>query len=246
MSDFFSPDDSFPVISDSDILNIFSSSALDDSLPLTPVDDAKSNTRKRQREGKTNVASNKSTSFLLAKDLTSDNPNDVLKALNFLLQKTADHDANFALGRGGHKVIDALVALFDEIIGWTHGNSNWFNDEHEIDDLKLKPSADTWVCRANFSASPNRALENANWQSFCATRFAPATLNTSMTPSHIPSFNMLNDESDRGGMKIIEAIVMIVRNLSYGKILKRCITICRSDICSHVQSICVLYSTRKY
>mmetsp|Transcript_9295 Transcript_9295/g.17504 ORF Transcript_9295/g.17504 Transcript_9295/m.17504 type:complete len:588 (+) Transcript_9295:56-1819(+) len=216
MSDFFSPDDSFPVISDSDILNIFSPSALDDALPLTPVD-TKSNIRKRQRDdsGKANVAPNKSTSFLLAKDLTSDNPNDVFRALNFLLQNTADHDANFSLGQGGHKVIDALVALFDEMIGWTHGNSKWFNDEHEMKDLNLKPSAETWVCRAKFYASPDRPLENANWQSFCATRFAPATLNTSMTPSHIPSFNMLNDENDRVGMKIIEAIIMIVRNLSY-------------------------------
>lgn len=216
MTDFFSPDDTFPVISESDLLNIFSPSALDVPLPLTPTatDIIESNARKRHRDVKKNSASEK-ISNSLAKDLTSENPNDVVKALNFLLKKTADHDQNFALGRGGHKVIDALVAIFDETIGWTHGNANWVVDEDELGSFDLKPCAETWKCRAVYSPSPHRSLGNANWQSFCATRFAPATLNTSMSPSHIPGPNMMNDENDRDGMKIIEAIIMIVRNLSY-------------------------------
>jgi hypothetical protein len=186
-------------------------------MPLTPID-TKSNPRKRQRDSKKLAASNKSTAYLV-RDLKSENPDDVVRALNFLLQKTADHDANFTLGRGGHKVIDALVNLFDETIGWTHGNSNWFMDKNQENKLDLKPSAETWVCHAKFCASTSRSLENVNWQSFCATRFAPATLNTSLTPSHVPIFNMLNDENDRGGMKVLEVIIMIVRNLSYGKLL---------------------------
>ena len=217
MANFFSLDDSFPVIPGSDLL--FSPAALAAPLPPTPVETAKNNAaRKRQREAE-EKASNK-TSTELEQQLSSDNPDHIVEALNFLLQKSADHDLNFALGRDGEKVIDALVLLFDETIGWVHGNSKWVLNESYGDndeDWSLKPSAKTWECNASPCINPDGFMEKLEWQSFCATRFAPASLNTSLAPSHVPSYNMRNIENDREGIKMLEIIIMILRNLSYGK-----------------------------
>ncbi len=120
-------------------------------------------------------------------------------------------------------MIDALVELYDETIGWTHGNDKWVldraveKDEYENDKDDLQPSAKTWVCRASPSDSAHCPIEELNWQSFCAARFAPSTLNTASAPSHIPPRNIQNDENDKEGIKVLEVIIMIVRNLSYGK-----------------------------
>jgi hypothetical protein len=216
---FFSLDDSFPVIPGSDLL--FSPAALPSHLPPTPIEAHNTAARKRQREEEEEKAAIKA-SIELADELSSDNPDDIVDALNYLLLKSADHDLNYALGRDGEKVIDALVLLFDETIGWVHGNKQWVlkkSDGENDEDWSLTPSSKTWECHAKPCINPSGSLEKLEWQSFCATRFAPASLNTGTAPSHVPSYNMQNIENDREGIKMLEIIIMIVRNLSYGKLI---------------------------
>ena len=154
----------------------------------------------------------------LANNLRSENPDDVVSALNFLLIKSADFEVNYSLGRDGEKVIDAIIELFDETIGWTHGNSKWVVDQGaDGEDWDLKASSKTWECNASPSDAANCPLDDLDWQSFCATRFAPSTLNTATAPSHILPQYLRNDENDKDGMKVLEIIMMIIRNLSFGK-----------------------------
>ncbi len=159
----------------------------------------------------------------LARKLRSDNPNNVIEALNFLLAKSADHEVNFALGRDGNEVMDALVELFDETIGWKHGNSKWFNDDDDGKDDSDIPSHKTWNCTASPSISiadeeakniPT-TLDEMDWRTFCATRFSPSTMNTSMTPTHINPSYIMNEENDKDGIRVCEIITLILRNLTY-------------------------------
>ena len=225
----FKSDDPFPVMPGSDLL--FSPSSLAVPLPPTPSIENQQSARKRQRTSTSpapspygkdelaNVNVSNTSSIELAKKLGSENPDDIVEALNYLLTKSVNHDINYSLGLDGHKVIDALVQLYDETIGWTHGDSKWVVDkedkENDTDDLK--PSSKTWECNASPSYSANCPLDELDWQSFCATKFAPSTLNTACAPSHVPPRNLQNDENDKEGMKVLEIIMMVVRNLSYGK-----------------------------
>jgi len=197
----------------------FSPTSLAAPLPPTPVD---SNAYKRQRiSSPAPLSSEKPStdkpSIELAKQLRSENPDDVIEALHFLLYKSADHDVNYGLGRDGEQVVDALVELFDETIGWTHGNSQWEADENANDDESdIKPSSKTWESNVSPSHGASRSLDGLDWQTYCATKFAASTMNTAMSPSHILPRNLQNDENDKEGMKVLEIIIMIVRNLSYG------------------------------
>ena len=190
----------------------------------------------------------------IAQKLNSDNPNDIVLGLNKLLQVSADHDLNYALGKDGQLVIDALVRLFDETIGWKHSNSEFnqvngclrnhdssegYNDEDDDYDLTdLIPSSKTWEYHASPSKVGANNINIVPWATFCATKFAPFSLNTAMTPSHIAPYNILSDTAaasftdvdgncngnhntavvtNKEHMKRLEVIIMIIRNLSYGK-----------------------------
>jgi len=243
MANFLSDDDPFPIIPGVDALFSLTSPlpptpAAADSMN-TSTHSNNSNPRKRQRTsasfskgpggnvkthtpGSTSetqtpvrsphlaVASLLDGSELVAK-LKSENPNDIIEALNFLLLKSADHEINYALGRDGHKVMDALVELYDETIGWTRGNDNWLKDDKDAD----IPSAKTWEKISSPSAGGNKSIDELDWECFCATKFAPSTLNTAFTPSHIMPAHLMNEENDKDGIRICEMILLILRNLSY-------------------------------
>jgi hypothetical protein len=152
----FKSDDPFPVMPGSDLL--FSPSSLAVPLPPTPSIENQQSARKRQRTstspapspyGKDELANvninvSNTSSIELAKKLGSENPDDIVEALNYLLTKSVNHDINYSLGLDGHKVIDALVKLYDETIGWTHGDSKWVVDKEDKENKKdVNLSADT-------------------------------------------------------------------------------------------------------
>lgn len=231
-------DDPFPITGGSSIFSPQANQAFA-TFPPTPLiaaapESAKdtsnvtNNTRKRPRAsnaGKVLFSENgkgdRPQAAQLTADLQSMDPNDVISALNTLLRLSADHDLNYALGKGGHKVIQALVDLFDETIDWTHGDAH-FEKEEEIpgdtsNQKDLEPSSETWEFTASPSQLGSKPLEEErDWATFCSIRFAPSTLNTSMTPSHIIPSNILSENPlDKDAIKILEIILMILRNLSY-------------------------------
>ena len=61
-------------------------------------------------------------------------------ALNALLRASSDVDVNYCLGPGGEKILDALVKLFDEALGWDDdgdddgADPNSTNDQEEDGD----------------------------------------------------------------------------------------------------------------
>jgi len=149
--------------------------------------------------------------------LESDNPDQVIGALNSLLKWSADHDVNFALGEGGERVTQALVDIVDEIIGWSRGNCEFYDfDIH--DPLEMIVSK-TWKKQTHIlPRSESELMASSSWVDFCSIRLGPSTLNTTFTPSHIPPALTLtdsNDEKSAHKIKILEVIAMILRNLSY-------------------------------
>jgi hypothetical protein len=218
---FLSSDDPFPITGGSE--SFFSPGALvSTAIDPSPVEP---NARKRAR---TSISPTPDTcsdiqSYDVANKLHSKDPNDIVEALNTLLKLSADHDLNYALGRNGGIVVKRLVEIYDETIGWKHGDLELdeYDEDDDEDDLSdLIPSAKTWKCDAspsNVGARDMDDLEVCSWASFCATKFAPSCLNTAMTPSHITPSNMLSEAKDKDHMKRLESIIMIVRNLSFGK-----------------------------
>ena len=226
---FLSSDDPFPITEGSDAL--FSPSAFGTTL-LDPLSiDQNSGSRKRARPSLTpitNPSFNQDSgrtgggrdALELAAKLASDDPNDVVNSLNTLLKLSADHDLNYALGRHGELVVEQLVQLYDDTIGWKHGDSDSdrvgeTSDEEDGDDLSdLTPSKKTWEYIASPSKVGSKSIHEFDWPTFCATKFSPTSLNTSMNPTHINPSNIL---SDKEHMKRLEVIIMIIRNLSFGK-----------------------------
>ena len=217
MAGFLSSDDPFPITAGSE--SFFSPGAI--ATTVFEPSQIEPNPRKRARTSNvftpTPNSNNDLTARELATRLSSADQNVVTEALNTLLKLSADHDLNYALGRNGDEVVNRLVEIFDETIGWKHGNSELdaFDSDDEEDDLSdLTPSKKTWTCNASPSTVGVKNLDDFNWSTFCATKFAPTSLNTAMTPSHIILSNTLSDPED---VKRLEIIVMIVRNLSYGE-----------------------------
>ncbi len=230
MAGFLSSDDPFPITAGSEAL--FSPGALASTIALEPspssharpqVNEPPSSTRKRARISASpapqhSVLTPEAQSQNIATKISSDNPNHIVEALNKLLELSADHDINFALGKQGGKIADKLVHIFDETIGWKHGNTEieiFLDDPNEEDDISdLIPSAKMWEHGASPSTVGDQDLDDFDWKTFCATKFAPTSLNTAMNPSHVnPKFFVSEDE-----LKRLEIIIMIVRNLSYGEI----------------------------
>ena len=213
MDSFDFSDDPFPLLTG----GLFSPGSMDDpALPLSPMESS----RKRPREPSPDPqpqAPAEDNAFEIATKLRSDDPDNIVKTLNFLLRVSADTEMNYQLGRGGEEVIEALVELFDDTIGWSKGNSTWNNDNNTEND-SMKPSSKTWESNVSPSSVGAKSLDSLDcWETFCAVRFAPSTVNTVMNPSHIYPPHLLNEESDRDSLKILETIIMIVRNLSYGE-----------------------------
>jgi len=198
-----------------------------------------SNSRKRHRTSTTTAAQPPSiptshqgdppNAITLSAHLSSSNSDDIINtALNKLLKLTSDHDLNYALGTRGELVLEQLVVLFDDTIGWKGGTRkrrrrNTVDDEDgdeieseddEDDDERkalLTPSKKTWQTKAD----NNKPNPNLDWLTFCAKKFASHSLTTSssMMPSHTITFdNVLTSEHE---IRRLEVIVMILRNLSY-------------------------------
>ena len=230
-----SSDDPFPITGDS----LFSPQAQPFApFPPTPIvatqDSTNNNTNTNTNNNNTNNArkrprtSNAQVLFTdnsgipptqdLVTDLTSSNPNKVIGALNQLLKLSADHDLNYALGPGGHDVMDALVELFDEMLEWHHGNAHFEQEKEEEEDRDLESSKkDIWTLSASPSNLGSKPLsEETDWVTYCSLRFAPSTLNTAMTPSHIHPSSILGEtRTTVDNIKVLEVILMILRNVSF-------------------------------
>ncbi len=246
MSGFLSSDDPFPIAAGSESLFSPTGALAKSVLEPTPRSaglvpnsvqqpkqqkqkqhqQAGSSQRKRPRTSNsptpTSKSPPKSRSQEILSRLESQNPNHKIEALNKLLKLSADHDLNYALGKLGGKIVDNLIQIYDDTIGWKKGNSEidiFINDRDEEDDLSdLTPSSKTWEYNASPSSVGQNELDDFEWQTFCATKFAPRSLNTAMTPSHIDPNYVLCDVRDKDQIKRLEIIMMIVRNLSYGKL----------------------------
>lgn len=212
MDSFDFSDDPFPLLPG----GLFSPSSIDEP-QLTAVSPIESS-RKREREPTPPPqAPPDETAPDIATKLRSDDPDTVVSTLNFLLKISADIDVNYQLGRGGEEVIDALVQLFDDTIGWTKGSAIWNKQDNLTLDF-MKPSKKSWESDASPSTVGTQSLETIDcWETFCAVKFAQSTGNTVMNLNHVFPPYLLNEELDSDNIKILEIIMMIVRNLSYGK-----------------------------
>ena len=232
MAGFLSSDDPFPIAPGAEAF--FSPGAISTDIleptpppPPAPSTTQSSNQRKRQRTSYSPTQPSPQSSLSpdhqsidIATKLQSTNPNHIIEALNKLLKLSTDHDLNYALGKHGGKIIDKLVEIYDETIGWKHGNSEierYHHDPNEEDDLSdLIPSSKMWEYTASPSSVGDDDLNDFDWHNFCATKFAPTSLNTAMNPSHVAPEHILCESRDKDAMKRLEIIIMIVRNLSYG------------------------------
>lgn len=214
MDNFDFSDDPFPLLPG----GLFSPSSMDDpAIPLSPMESS----RKREREPSPDPqpqAPAEDNATDIASKLRSNNPDDIVSTLNFLLKVSSDTEINYQLGRGGEEVIEALVELFDDTIGWSKGNSTWINNDDDKENDPMKPSNKTWESNISPSSVGAKSLDSIDcWETFCAVRFAQSTVNTVMNPSHIYPRHLLNEDSDRDSLHVLEVIIMIARNLSYGE-----------------------------
>ena len=210
-----------------------------------------SNPRKKARQSsnphpppKKHNKKRKGGSKEFANKLSSKDRNNVNGALNELLKLSADHDLNYALGRHGHMVINRLVGIYDKTIGWKHGGSQLERKdiEDDEDDLSdLTPSAKTWEYNASPSKVGSRDLDEFDWPTFCATKFAPTSLNTAMSPSHINPKYILSDVHNIEHIKRLEIIVMIIRNLSFGEFEMSTVTYQSNALSSGVTHLYLTY-----
>lgn len=116
-------------------------------------------------------------------------------ALNALLRASADVDKNYCIGIGGEKLVEALVKLFDEAIGWDEAD-----DEVDYDtNANLDPTVKTWD-------ADSLTGKNKRWRDFCRDKLA-SPLASSTDPTLL-----IDPETDA---KVLEMIVAILRNLSY-------------------------------
>jgi len=240
---FLSSDDLFPITAGSESFFSPGALAVDDLPPVVDHDDltataplypasvdstTASSSRKRarnsslsppspeKRKSATGSASGVPNASDLANKLRSKDLNEVAKTLNTLLKLSTDQDLNYALGRHGEKVIDSLVHLFDEIIGWKHGqNGGCNNDDMDDNNSDLVPTSQTWKSNASPSNVGNKTIDDFNFPTFCSIKFGPSSLNTAMTPSHFMPKNLLTDMCEKEDLKKLEIIIMIARNLSY-------------------------------
>ena len=129
-------------------------------------------------------------------------------ALNALLRASSDVDVNYCLGPGGEKILDALVKLFDEALGWNDdgdddgADPNSTNDQEEDGDEKynnLEPKMATWDA-ASLSGKHER------WRNFCRDKLA-SPLASCSDPN-----KLIDPETDT---RILDMIIAILRNLSY-------------------------------
>lgn len=211
MDNFDFSDDHFPLLPG----GLFSPGSMDvPVLPLSPMEPSRKRAREPSPDPQPQAPAEDNATEIAIK-LRSNNPDDIVMTLNFLLKASSDTEMNYQLGRGGEEVIEALVELFDDTIGWSKGNSTWNKDDDKEND-SMKPSNQTWESNVSPSSIGAKSLGSLDcWETFCAVRFAPSTVNTVMNPSHIYPPHLLNEESDHDSLKVLEMIIMIVRNLSY-------------------------------
>mmetsp|Transcript_24486 Transcript_24486/g.52762 ORF Transcript_24486/g.52762 Transcript_24486/m.52762 type:complete len:607 (+) Transcript_24486:29-1849(+) len=146
----------------------------------------------------THPALNNFDATTIAKILTSDNPDQVASALNALLRASSDVDVNYCLGPGGQNILQGLVKLFDEALGWEEDNRDDSNgdDKHNTN---LEPTVASWDA-VSLSGKHER------WRIFCRDKLA-SPLASSSDPN-----KLIDPETDT---KILDMIVAILRNLSY-------------------------------
>ncbi|EJK46486.1 hypothetical protein THAOC_34842 [Thalassiosira oceanica] len=126
--------------------------------------------------------------------LLNTNLDQVASALNALTKATNDVESNYCLGMGGEKLLEALVKLFDEVIGWDVGDGE--EDRSFDGSITVEP---TWEIK-------DLRGKHRRWADHCREKLA------SPSPSSTDSTKILDPETD---VKILEVIVTILRNLSF-------------------------------
>ena len=154
------------------------------------------------------IAAGSSSATSLAASLTSPDPRTKAGALNSLLQICQDDRTNYALGPGGDAVVNALVTVFDDAIGWDGGDCCLKSGDG--DDKDLIPSERTWEdgCSLNDDDDDDDdggLPRSDSWPAFCRRRLSSPLLSY-IHPSAFVS------ESD---VKVMDAVVVVLRNLSY-------------------------------
>ena len=127
--------------------------------------------------------------------ISATDPEHVSRALNALLKASADTDANYCLGVGGEKVIDALCQLFDETIGWDDS----IHEAETIDFKTLEPNVSHW-------GEESLIGKHKRWRELCRSKLA-----SPMAPSSDAS-RLIDHETE---VPVLEIVLAIFRNLSY-------------------------------
>ncbi len=130
---------------------------------------------------------------VLTKRLLSNDDDDVKSALNTLLELTFDYQANFILGEGGNQLLDALVQLFDDALGWTT-NHTGSSSSREDDD------GNPWL------------QKESDYIQFVKRRLSCPQKETYWIPNETCTHLF---SPDLHKMPILEVIIMILRNLSF-------------------------------
>ncbi|KAL7543452.1 hypothetical protein ACHAXR_012727, partial [Thalassiosira sp. AJA248-18] len=147
----------------------------------------------------THPALNNFDAKTIASILLADNPDQVASALNALLRASSDVDVNYCLGSGGEKILQAMVKLFDEAIGWEEEDGVGGSDDDEEERSNLEPNVAMWD-------AVSLSGKHARWRTFCRDKLA-SPLASSSDPN-----KLIDPETDT---KILDMIVAILRNLSY-------------------------------
>mmetsp|Transcript_31722 Transcript_31722/g.94929 ORF Transcript_31722/g.94929 Transcript_31722/m.94929 type:complete len:557 (-) Transcript_31722:611-2281(-) len=146
----------------------------------------------------------------LAASIRSSEASTSAAALNALLRTSADDRANYALGKGGKEVVDALVETFDGAIRWDRGDDIF--DVGADDEADLNPSAGTWYDGGRVDSDEDAVRVDdlrrgpVSWSSFCCRRLAPP-----MSSPHIHPSDFVTDAD----VRTLDVVVTIIRNLSY-------------------------------
>eukprot|EP00586_Coscinodiscus_wailesii_P018188 CAMPEP_0172518010 /NCGR_PEP_ID=MMETSP1066-20121228/289796_1 /TAXON_ID=671091 /ORGANISM="Coscinodiscus wailesii, Strain CCMP2513" /LENGTH=515 /DNA_ID=CAMNT_0013300279 /DNA_START=97 /DNA_END=1640 /DNA_ORIENTATION=+ len=193
----------------------------------------------------------KTDNNLLSTYLTSPNLSQNIIALNVLLKASSSFDENHALNEGGEHVVEALVSVFERNIGWERwwdeytrdlrgddvnppkkkrqrifGNGNGCDDDG-FDDMVSK----VWIPVEKREIDESSQWYNEKlirWCEYCERTLSPPSDSTH------PNVGISKDNA-----KIVEAVVMIVRNLSF--VAGNVRFLCHSEGMLRVLSACLHY-----
>lgn len=148
----------------------------------------------------------------LFESLSSGKVSQIVTALNILLEGTSDHEENYALSKDGKCVVVGLVRAFEFSIGYSKVKVSQKKKRkrvtRDVIEICKQTLIDEMISKAwitNNSEFDDDDDEHwRDWTQFCIKKLEPLTSYT--LPEWILS---------EGDIKLLEAIILVARNLSF-------------------------------